>query len=201
MNFDDTFYSDSIYHIWSHANGTENLFREVKNYNFFKDKYWKFIGPIAHTFGYCLLPNHFHLLIKTKSLKEMNHNIKNISFEESNVNQHMRQKFSNLLNSYTKSYNRLYKRKGSLFIPRFKRKLIDTEEYFTKIILYIHSNPVHHHLVKSIDDWAYSSWYAYAYDKEDIVYKEEVLKWFGGKNFLVKAHQDININYENFYTT
>jgi putative transposase len=40
------------------------------------------------------------------------------------------QQFSNLFNAYSKAYNKMYHWKGSLFIPYFRRKLIDSDSYF-----------------------------------------------------------------------
>lgn len=60
-----------IYHIWTHANGDENLFREDKNYIYFLEKYTHYIEPAADTFAYCLMPNHLHLMIRVKTEKEI----------------------------------------------------------------------------------------------------------------------------------
>ena len=57
---------ESIYHIYSHVSGKELIFRESKNYTFFLDKIKFYICPIADIFAYCLMPNHFHLLIAFK---------------------------------------------------------------------------------------------------------------------------------------
>jgi predicted helicase len=57
---------NNFYHIYNHANGNENLFRSGDNYSFFLKKYAVHISPIADTFAYCLLPNHFHILVQIK---------------------------------------------------------------------------------------------------------------------------------------
>ncbi len=49
-----------MYHIWTHANGNENLFREEKNYTYFLERYNYHIEPVAETYAYCLMPNHLH---------------------------------------------------------------------------------------------------------------------------------------------
>lgn len=54
------------YHIYNHANGFENIFIEERNFRFFLEKYQFYILPIAKTFAHCLMPNHFHFLIKIK---------------------------------------------------------------------------------------------------------------------------------------
>lgn len=90
------------------------------------------------------------------------------------------QQFSNLFNAYTKAFNNKYNRKGSLFIPNFERKLIDSEEYCARLTIYIHYNPVYHKFVKSPNEWPYSSWRAYLFDKNTNVEIKEGLDWFGG---------------------
>ena len=54
------------YHIFNHANGFENIFTEDENYRFFLAKYQQYILPIAETYAYCLLPNHFHLVVRIR---------------------------------------------------------------------------------------------------------------------------------------
>ena len=55
-----------FYHIYNHANGSENLFRVEDNYRFFLERWGKYVEPVANTYAYCLMPNHFHALIKVK---------------------------------------------------------------------------------------------------------------------------------------
>lgn len=98
------------------------------------------------------------------------------------------QQFSNLFNAYTKSYNKKYDRRGSLFIPNFRRKLIDSKQYFSRLIVYIHNNPVHHGFVKHPGDWPYSSWHAYLSDKATRIKKEEGLAWFGSREDCMAVH-------------
>ena len=58
--------ADNYYHIYNHAVGQDNLFKKDENYNFFLKKYANYINPIADTFAYCLMPNHFHFLVRIK---------------------------------------------------------------------------------------------------------------------------------------
>ncbi|MCC5934689.1 MAG: hypothetical protein JJU35_10595 [Balneolales bacterium] len=55
-----------LYHIYTHANGGENLFPKEQNYSFFLMKYAHHISPVADTLAYCLMPNHLHLLVRMK---------------------------------------------------------------------------------------------------------------------------------------
>jgi REP element-mobilizing transposase RayT len=56
------------YHIYNRGNNRENIFIEERNYRCFLQLYLKYIEPIAWTFAYCLLRNHFHLLVRIKDL-------------------------------------------------------------------------------------------------------------------------------------
>ena len=60
----------TFYHIYNHENGNENLFREEDNYQFFLKKWAAYISVIADTYAYCLMPNHFHFLLRIKEEKE-----------------------------------------------------------------------------------------------------------------------------------
>lgn len=57
---------DTSYHIFNHANGFENVFRKEDNFYFFLEKYRLYISPIAETYAYCLMPNHFHLVVRIR---------------------------------------------------------------------------------------------------------------------------------------
>ncbi len=54
------------YHIYNRGNNGENIFVEERNYSYFLRLYAKYIAPIADTFAYCLLRNHFHILLRVK---------------------------------------------------------------------------------------------------------------------------------------
>ncbi|TAJ09433.1 hypothetical protein DMA11_20015, partial [Marinilabiliaceae bacterium JC017] len=129
------------YHIYTHANGYDNLFSEDRNYRFFLDKYKKHIYPIAKTLAYCLMPNHLHLLVTIREEQDMNAliNEKMASGHESpktitgeSMEQYLSKQFANLFSSYTQAYNKTYHRKGSLFIKNFKRKKVTNEHYFLR---------------------------------------------------------------------
>lgn len=62
---------DTYYHIYNRGNNRENIFQEDRNYWHFLKLYLHHIEPIAQTFAYCLLRNHFHLLVKIKTEDEI----------------------------------------------------------------------------------------------------------------------------------
>jgi REP element-mobilizing transposase RayT len=179
------------YHIYNHSNGNDLLFKDAKNYFFFLDKYQKFISPVADTFVYCLMPNHFHLLVQikketdiilelsSKNAKRKYDMLETTSEKEKFVSLYVSKQFSNLFSSYTQAFNKVYNRMGSLFIKNFKRKRINDNNYFLKLIVYIHLNPVTHKFVQKPDDWKYSSYNTILSSKPTFVKREEVIELYG----------------------
>ncbi|WP_420318511.1 transposase [Ekhidna sp.] len=180
---------EKVYHIWTHANGSENLFRIEDNYRHFLDKYSHHIYPIAKTYSYCLMPNHLHLMVEIREEKELL-NLRGFENPEGLI-QKISQQFGNLFNAYTKAYNKMYDRRGSLFIPKFRRKHIDNDAYFTRLIAYIHNNPIHHQFITDLDDWPHSSYHSYLLDKPTRLQRNEGIEWFGGKDEFLKVHKEL----------
>lgn len=187
MSNTESFEYGYVYHIYTHANGKDLIFREDENYKYFLSKLLKYIIPIAEIYAYCLMPNHFHLLIRFKD-----------SDQVSNEDEHkylMRQ-FSNLLNGYAKAYNKKYNRKGSLFLDFLKRKRVDDEKYLIKLLHYIHNNPVNHGFVEDINDWKYSSYHSYInLAKESKIEREEMMQYFETIKDFVEYHKS-NVEYD-----
>lgn len=182
---------DTYYHIYNHANGNENLFRSDENYQYFLRQWAKYIEPVAMTYAYCLMPNHFHFLIRTKSEEDVKEQqqIQHLSGFE-NLTGVVSKQFSNLFNSYAKAYNKQHNRRGSLFMRPFKSKEITSENYLIAIVNYIHRNPVHHGFCEDYEDWPHSSYHAYLSDHPTKVRKEDVLGWFDGKDEFVNFHME-----------
>jgi len=161
------------YHIYNKAVGGVQLFKTAKDYFFFIKKLVRFILPLADIYAYCLIPNHFHLLLKIKEYNE----ISNSKKSEHDL-KWITQIFSNFFISYSRSYNNIYHRQGRLFLQPFKRIKVDGKDYFTELVAYIHRNPIHHGLVSEYSDWDYSSYIHYLSNNETIIDKNEVLKYF-----------------------
>ena len=98
------------------------------------------------------------------------------------------ERFSNLSNSYTKSYNKVYERKGALFIDYLKRVEIDNDKYLCNLINYIHFNAVHHGFCKNPLDWKWTSLHAFLANKKTRIKSSEVLEKFGGIDEFKIAH-------------
>lgn len=141
-----TFHNNHDYQIFT------NLFQQLQRRYRFE----------IHT--YCLMPNHYHILIRTPL---------------PNLSEGMRH-----LNSlYTKYYNQKYKKDGALFRGRYKAILVDAENYLLRVSRYIHLNPVKAGLAKHPCQYRWSSYrfYTYKIASPDWLYTSEILSSFGIK--------------------
>lgn len=66
-----TFEPNTVYHIYNQGNGDDNIFREKDNYYYFLKRYAYYIYPIAKTYAFCLLPNHFHIMAEIRGKKAL----------------------------------------------------------------------------------------------------------------------------------
>ncbi|MER2999021.1 hypothetical protein [Pontibacter populi] len=179
--------SGKYYHIYTRGNNKETLFRHPDNYHLFLQLYRKYIVPFADTFSYCLLPNHVHFLIRVKEKDVlMWHEVK----EDSGKLVSVERQLAHLLNSYTKTINHKYERIGKLFQHRFGRKEVTSEAYFNRLIYYIHFNPQHHSLIEDFSDWPYSSYHSLLSKSKTALQREEVLEWFGSRDWYKKFHEE-----------
>lgn len=182
---------EKFYHIYNHANGSENLFKEEENFRYFLQQWDKYISPIATTYAYCLMPNHIHFLIRILSEDDIKTNkhltgFQNLSGVLPNL---ISKQFSNLFNAYAKAYNKLYNRKGSLFHRPFKRKEITSEDYLKTLVCYIHRNPIHHGFCTNFTAWKHTSYDSYLSEKSSKIERTYIFDLFDGKENFIEAHQ------------
>lgn len=110
-------------------------------------------------YGYCLMDNHVHLLIKESEEESFSETIKRIS------------------SSYVHWYNRKYGRCGHLFQERFKSENVDDRHYFLIVLRYIHQNPIKAGLAKNVFECKWTSFHEYI-GKPKIVDIEVALRLF-----------------------
>jgi len=163
--------SNTCYHLYNRGNNKDVIFFEAENYSYFLEQFKKHVLPFCEVFSYCLMPNHFHFFIRVNDKELFERGIKNFFI------------------SYSKAINKKYNRVGTLFQGRYKVSEINSNSYFTKIIIYIHQNPVVAGLVKRMEDYKYSSYYAYLADKQTVINKEEAIDWFGGLESFINHHK------------
>ncbi len=158
------------YHFYNRGNNKENIFIEDDNYYYFLSLMKKYLISIANIYSYCLLPNHFHLLLRRKDEHLLPENVKagkTIIY----------QAFSNLFNAYTKAFNKKYNRTGSLFQKHPKRIRIENEDYLRNLIIYINTNPSHHNIT-DFSEYQFSSYKALISIKPTLLERDAVIELF-----------------------
>jgi REP element-mobilizing transposase RayT len=173
------------YHIFNRGNNREDIFTEERNYRYFLKLYAKHITPVADTYAYCLLRNHFHFLVRIKAVDELDPGSQNLS----KVAREPSQRFSNLFNAYAKAINRAYHRTGALFQRPFGRVEVMTDAYFEYLVTYIHRNPQKHGFVDDFRAWPYSSYHALLSSQPTRLQRDEVLSWFQGVDHFENVHR------------
>ncbi len=191
MEKQDILEPDCFYHIFNRGNNKENLFIEDENYLHFLKLIKYHLTAVAEIYTYCLMKNHFHLVLKIKSKEEIE---KLLSIDK------IHQPFSNLFNAYTKAINKKYNREGSLFKVRFKRERINSEDYLRNVIVYTHLNPVKHKFIDNYIDYKYSSYNSILSEKPTMLLRNDIFALFGGKENFIYQHNEIfrKGNYEDF---
>jgi putative transposase len=137
-------YEGAVYHVTSRGNAREDVYQDDKD----RSRFLKILGDVVARFNwichaYCLMQNHYHLLIETP---------------EADLSRGM-----HLLNGvYTQWFNREHRRVGHLYQGRFKATLVEKENYLLELARYIVLNPVRAGIVKQASDWPWSSYGATA---------------------------------------
>jgi REP element-mobilizing transposase RayT len=189
---------EKYYHIYNRGINGCPIFTEPSNYQHFLMLYDKYISPVAETYAWVLMGNHFHLLVKIRDADKILSNIEDFeNIRSLKVEKRINQQFSNLFNAYSKAFNKKYQRTGSLFEHPFRRKLINSEAYLKRVLIYIHNNPVHHGFCESPIEYGWSSYLTCVSDKETQLKREELRSWFDDLDHFKQQHlkhnTDINL--------
>lgn len=202
----------TYYHIYNHANGSENLFRKPENYRYFLQQWQKCIAPAAGTLAYGLMPDHFHFLVQIKeaaelavffeSKKKLNKKNKYPSYypsegskpSEGCLEKLISRQFSHLFNGYAQAYNRMYQRKGSLFIPNYIRNPLPPGEYPATVPACTHRNPAYPGFTRTLAGRPHSSYTVTVKDKPSFIDKKALCPRFGGRENLPAYRQQAVLN-------
>lgn len=168
---------DRFYHIYNRGNNKEKIFYHSSDYDFFLAKYKQYIVPYADTFAYCLLPNHFHFLLKTR-------------VEVPTTKSVLPNQLRKLFISHTIRINHSQRRTGSLFTKNYQRIKIDNDRYLHTLVNYIHKNPLKHGVHKEFELYPYSSYKELLIENNSFICRDEVLTWFGGANDFIQYHKE-----------
>lgn len=198
------FTNDHYYHVFNRGVEKRKIFLDDDDYQRFIQtlQYYQFSGPkprfstykrfrlqdfnknpkIIEIICYCLMPNHFHMLVKQT--------------KDSGVQEFVRK----VTNSYTKYFNTKYRRVGHLFQGTFKAIPVETDEQLIHLSRYIHLNPYVSELTSDLETFPYSSYKDYIRGAENAFCNPEiVLNLFkGSKDYreFVKDYQSYALELE-----
>ena len=135
-------YAGAIYHVTSRGDRLEDIYDSDAD----RECFIKTLGDVCKRFNwvchaYCLMSNHYHLLIETP---------------DANLSKGMRQ----LNGVYTQAYNRSNGRVGHVFQGRYKAIMVEKQGYLLELARYIVLNPVRASMVRSVSQWRWSSYRA-----------------------------------------
>ena len=182
----------SYYHVYNRGNGKQDIFLDKEDYNFFlfrlkealypdsieeimqkKDKEKKLSGDRRTALPkgsfdlvcYCLMPNHYHFLIKQNN---------DISIAKL---------IAKVCTGYSKYLNKKYSHAGHVFQDRFRAVIVDSNEYIVWLSGYIHDNPKTAGLVQNLIDYPWSSYFDYiGLTQGDLCKKDIILDQFENAN-------------------
>lgn len=169
------FAADSYYHIYNRGNGKMDIFLDEDDLRFFiyrlrqnlfpdKEHSGRIIPLPPNSFSlisYCLMPNHFHFLLR-----------QNQDIPTSKL-------LTKVCTSYSKYFNKKYKRVGHVFQDKFKQIMIDDNSYLLWVAAYIHQNPKMAGLVDDLADYHWSSYLEFVnLNNDDFCEKSIILNQF-----------------------
>jgi len=135
------FVQGTYYHLYNRGAGRQSICRTEDDYH----RLLRLIKSIAEMcqiamIAYAILPNHYHWLVCQDGPTPANLLPKRV------------------FGSYTRTYNRIHERTGTLFEARFEAKVVDSDAYLHQLCCYIHANPVRHGLAMRPELWPYSNY-------------------------------------------
>jgi len=176
------FSSDSYYHVFNRGVEKRDIFLDDEDYHMFIYYLLIYLSPLEKVIekypklpfrlynknlsqevdiiSYCLMPNHFHLLLKQRTRDGVSKLLKQVT------------------NGYTLYFNKKYNRVGGLMQGRFKAVRIPTDELLMHISRYIHLNPVVAGISKDPKDYKWSSYKDYFRGDDTFVKTREILGLF-----------------------
>ena len=136
-----TFAQGEYYHIYNRGANRQPIFRCDDNYVFLLRRVKRYIVQWQIVvIAYCLMPNHYHFVL----LQAGEHSISRF--------------MQSLFNSYTKAFNKMYDRSGTLFEGPFRATHVTDDVYLLHLCRYLHLNPLEAGLVTDLRDWPYSNY-------------------------------------------
>ena len=134
-------YPGLIYYVINRGNNRQAIFLEDEDYERYLGVLYRFKKAYEFKlFAYCLMTNHVHLLIKVS--------------EKGNISKIMQ----SITLAHTKHYHHKYRTSGHVWQGRFRSPIVSNDEYMIEVMSYIEKNPVKAKMVRSVEDYRWSSY-------------------------------------------
>lgn len=180
-----------FYHIYNRGNNSEKVFYLRENYKFFLRRYDEYLTGLVETYAFCLLPNHFHFLVRVKEEGGGEGKVsplKKVKPLGMGMGERASAAFQRLFTSYAMALNNQENRHGSLFEKPFKRIEVKSTKYLANLVFYIHANPQLHGIVPDFRDYPWSSYQRILNHAPTALEKDKVLEWFSSKDNFISYH-------------
>ena len=188
----------NYYHIFNRGANRQHIFYLSKNYDYFLKLLNNFLSEYVYFLAYALLPNHFHLVIKVKDkilavetegtvLSKKNGSFATIN-DEAEIGKIVSKQLKRLFITYAMAINNQENRVGNLFDPKYKRLIIENQDYLEYAIFYTHYNPEKHGITDNFRNYRYSSFKAIEGEGKTSIARIFVTELFGGKNEFLNYH-------------
>lgn len=189
-----------LYHVFNQGNNRQQLFFARNDYLTFLTLYNRLFKDICSTIAWCLMPNHFHFQLYAD--ERCNVRIK----QGGNYLDPITNSIRKLLSGYTRIYNSIHQRTGSMFRQKTKAKCLSdikitasnpykTSDYYVNCFHYIHQNPMVANLVTRLEDWEFSSFQDYAGLRKGTLCQKELAALHCGytpDDFIEKSYEMVD---------
>jgi REP element-mobilizing transposase RayT len=184
VNHQAEFLEQRFYHVYNRTVGNEPLFVSDENFRFFLQQYSKYLQPFVETWAYCLLGNHFHLLIRVREVDQV------VEMNDGTEKPMVGDQFRKFFQSYAMAFNKQQHRHGALMTTPYKRIEVSSDAYLKQLVYYIHSNPQKHGYVHDFRNWKWSSYASLVSSADTRLQRQDVLDLFGGLESIILEHND-----------
>lgn len=176
------FVEDSYYHVYNRGWNKQEIFRDEEDYDFFESLFVRHLSleqksdvqgrPYKHLRDavqlnvYCLMPNHFHLLVHQEAADGIT------------------ELMLSMMTAYTVYFNKKYKQKGPLFESRYKAVRIENDAQFMHVSRYVHLNHYDYRV------WSHSSYEDYLYGEREWLDIMPILELFKSREEYAEFTSD-----------